>query len=189
MNDQVKSVDVRDDSLAGGGLRSVDIKDETLDGGDIENESLTGQDVAHQSLDWQDINENGLQFEGSFSGRINDLGGAGTVYGSISGTSVANADNNEVTMAIGTTVTFERLVVALPTALDDGEQRVFSLIGGQPSTDPLSCTIAAGESRCVVLGSARMNGVISEPSIAVNSFGTTLAPGADARIALDYRQV
>ena len=61
VNDQVYSADVRNDTLAGGGLTAADLRNgsvgntEIADGGvrsaDVQNESLTGADIKEQALD------------------------------------------------------------------------------------------------------------------------------------------
>src|SRR3954470_13562414 len=50
VDNQVKSADVRDDTLAGGGLTAADLRAASVGGSEVTNDSLTGGDVKESSL-------------------------------------------------------------------------------------------------------------------------------------------
>ena len=54
---QVQSVDVRDDTLANGGLGSADIANNTVASGDIENGGVGGVDIANGDLNDEDVGQ------------------------------------------------------------------------------------------------------------------------------------
>src|SRR3954454_12335332 len=50
VDNQVKSTDVRDDTLTGGGLTAADLEAGSVGGSEVGNDSLTGADVKESSL-------------------------------------------------------------------------------------------------------------------------------------------
>ena len=185
VNDQVKSVDVRDDTQTGGGLKSSDIKTGAIFTGDVQNESLLGADISDGSLTRDDINMGTLNIYGSLSARINNLGAVGTTYGSISGTSTAEATPDAVDMITGPdAVRFNGIAVRLNAPLQSGQTRMFVLSNLADDT-VLGCTIRETESFCANTTVGVSFTMTDRPVIEVVSEGVSLDTNDDARIALD----
>jgi hypothetical protein len=57
---EVKSADVRNDSLSGGGLAAADLRAGSVQSSEVLNDSLTGADIANNSLTGTDVQESSL---------------------------------------------------------------------------------------------------------------------------------
>jgi hypothetical protein len=63
INDSIRSIDVRDDTLTGGGLGNADLKAGSVRSSEVAADSLTGADIANQSLTATDLAADSVGFD------------------------------------------------------------------------------------------------------------------------------
>jgi hypothetical protein len=91
VDDQVHSVDVRDDSLTGGGLTAADLRPASVRSREVANESLTRDDLATASVSSSEIEDAGVD-----TAEVEDGGLLGT---DIANASLTGADISEASLA------------------------------------------------------------------------------------------
>ena len=127
--------------IAAGGVGTSELANNAVNSAKVADDGLTGTDVDEASL--SDV-------RGILTGRITDLGGAATVFGSPSGTSLADIDRVDVQYSnpiVGTTTLSKLRVGVDGVALPAGTTRTFTVVSGATDTT-LGCTMTAGDSTC-----------------------------------------
>jgi hypothetical protein len=158
VDNQVKSADVRNDTLAGGGLTAADLGPGSVGGSEVTNDSLTGADVKEPSLarvpqagnagtlDGRDSTHFGV---GVMGGVMKDVGptavASGTEWAPI-GASTATATGSFVAPAGGFVARDLRISLASPNGA--GQTRQFAFLTDPPSSPTLSCTVPENASSC-----------------------------------------
>jgi hypothetical protein len=101
VNDQVFSADVRNDTLAGGGLTAADLRPASVGRSEVTDNSLRGADIANGTLGTDDYGDNGI-------GSIDIAKGAVTSH------KVANFDLNDEDVGQATLVSFSQFIGSVP---------------------------------------------------------------------------
>ena len=107
----VRSVDVRDDTLTGGGLSGIDIANGSLRSADIGDGSLTGNDISYQSIDTGHIQDDTI-----YGGDVAN-GGLGTLDisdNNLTGVDINNGTLNDEDVGQGTFVNFLASIGVVP---------------------------------------------------------------------------
>jgi hypothetical protein len=196
VDNQVKGVDVRDDTLTGGGLTAADLRAGSVAGSEVENDSLTGADVKESSL-----------------GRVPQAGNAGTLDGldstrfgvGVMGGLMKNAGINAVASgtewapigvstetATGSFVAPHRgfaardLEISLASPNGPGQTRTFAFVTHPSSPTTLSCTVPENASTC----SDTAHAVTVSAGESYALIGTAIAGGApDVDVRFGWRAV
>jgi|SRR3954447_17898765 hypothetical protein len=156
VDNQVKAGDVRNDTLAGGGLTAPDLGPGSVGGSEVQSNSLTGPDVKESSLgrvpqagnadtlDGLDAASFGV---GIMGGVMKDAGAAavanGTQYAP-SGVSTGTVTGASVAPAGGFVARDLRISLASPNGATETQTFTFST----PSSGALSCTVPENASSC-----------------------------------------
>ena len=156
VDNQVKSADVRNDTLTGGGLGAADLGPGSVGGSEVANDSLTGADVKESSLarvpqarnadalDGQDSTHFGV---GVMGGLMKDVGNTAVASGiqwAPIGASTGTATGSFVAPAGGFVARDLEISLASPDA--PGETHTFAF--STPSSGALSCEVPENESSC-----------------------------------------
>ena len=205
INGSIKALDIKEKTLTEGQIKKKSlthesIKKQSLTGAEIKKESLSGNHLKKGTLQSEHIKEQSLkgsllksgaiksqQLHGSVTqilvARINELGGAATIHGSISGTSEAANSFGVVSMMLPQSRTFTRMTVNMASAVPLNNERIFTL--GGIKGDKLTCTMEEAAS-CVATGSATF-GAGQPIAIQVQSTGGALDPTQDASVGLSLK--
>ena len=188
VDNQVRSADVRNDTLAGGGLTAADLRAASVGGSEVTNDSLTGGDVKESTLGRVPQAGNADTLDGLDSTNFGDgvMGGvmkdvtntdvASGIQRAPIGVSTATATGPFVAPAGGFVARGLEISLASPNGVSETQTFAF----GTPSSGALSCTVPENASSCSdathsVTVSAGQPYWIMETA-AINSAGT-----ADAR--------
>jgi hypothetical protein len=158
VDNQVKSADVRNDTLTGGGLRAADLAPGSVAGSEAKNDSLTGSDVKESSLgrvpqagnagtlDGLDSTHFGVGIMGGVMKNRTDSSVAAGVEWAPIGVSTQTATGPLVAPAGG----FVARDLEISLASPDGptETHEFTFNTTPPSPTPLTCTVPGSASSC-----------------------------------------
>jgi hypothetical protein len=185
--------------LAGGGayaaskIGSHNIKRNAVRSRHIKNGQVRTQDVANDSLTGADIDESSLTGFGSGAvlSRIEDLGGAGTAYGTPAGVAPAHSSEPPVEMILPAVYVPQLKATQLHVVLSDslseppGTSQTFTLRSNGNDT-ALSCTIeGAGVSGC----NSPSNTVVNLGSLILIKIVSTGTPIATVDALVGFRVV
>jgi hypothetical protein len=97
VNDHVFSADVRNDTLAGGGLTAADLRPASVGSSEVADNSLRGADIANGTLGTDDYGDNGI--------RSIDI-----AKGAVNSNKVANFELNDEDVGEATLVNFSQFI-------------------------------------------------------------------------------
>jgi hypothetical protein len=155
---QVKSVDVRNDNLTGGGLRAADLRAGSVGGSEVRKDSLTGGDVNESSLgpvpqagnagtlDGLDSTRFGV---GVMGGLMRNAGVSAVAFG-IEWAPIGVSAQNETGGFVAPQGGFvaRDLEISLASPNGPGQTRSFAFVTHPASPTTLSCTVPANASTC-----------------------------------------
>lgn len=155
---QVKSVDVRNDALTGGGLRAADLRAGSVGGSEVKTDSLAGGDVNESSLGPVPQAGNASTLDGLDSTRfgVGVMGGlmknagfsavaSGTEWAPI-GVSTESSTGSFVAPPGGFVA--RDLEISLASPNGPGQARSFAFVTHPSSATELSCTVPENASTC-----------------------------------------
>ena len=190
VRNQVKSVDVRNDTLAGGGLKAADLRAGSVGGSEVTNDSLTGDDVNESSLSPVPQAGNAGALDGLDSTRFG-VGVMGGVMKNAGFNSVA-VGTEWAPIGVSTESTTGRFVappggfvardlqISLASPNGPGQTRSFAFVTFPSSPTFLSCTVPQNASTC----SDTANAVVVSQGESYALMGTAIeggAPNVDVR--------
>ena len=191
VDNQVYSADLRNDTLAGGGLVSADVRNDIqtspaggLGAVDLKPSSVGTSEVTLNSLNGTDINEPSLAIGPTYSGRINGINsGNGSVgqiaeYGTVTGLSTASL-NLAATQVLSPNrpVTISDLSVRQTSANSPNGSRGYLIFDDGQNTG-IGCAIFAMQSTCDSGSATWAVDPGSALTIRVTTDGTGSAPDA-----------
>ena len=155
---QVKSVDVRDDTRTGGGLRAVDLRAGSVRGSEVKNNALTGGDINESTLGPVPQARNAGTLDGLDSTRF----GVGVMGGLMKNAGINTVANGTQWAPIGVSTettagsfvapqggfVARDLEIFLASPNGPGQTRSFAFLTQPSSPETLSCTVPENASTC-----------------------------------------
>ena len=187
---QVKSVDVRNDTLTGGGLRPADLRAGSVRGSEVKNNSLTGGDVNESTLGPVGQAANAGTLDGLDSTRFG-VGVMGGVMKNAGFASVASGIEWAPIGASAETATgsfvappggfvARDLQISLASPNGPGQSRSYAFVTHPASPTTLACTVPENASTC----SDTAGAIVVSEGESYALMGTALfggAPNVDVR--------